>query len=135
MITSTDKSSRFAVLSREQYLKSGTVHTSKDERVTWSHIKYIQNQVNSHVWWLSRILGYSKMTDETRMLKNVSDSGFEVPEMAILVKDHKKWNPESGDPIPSRPIVCGNQGLNTHLSELISELTEPIVLEHDGAEV
>ena len=97
MITSTDKSSRFAVLSREQYLKSGTVHTSKDERVTWSHIKYIQNQVNSHIWWLSRILGYSKMTDETRMLKNVSDSGCKVPEMAILVKDHKQWNPESGD--------------------------------------
>ena len=31
IITSTDKSSRFAVLNKDQYLKSGFVHTDKDQ--------------------------------------------------------------------------------------------------------
>ena len=31
VVTSTDKSSRFAVITKEQYLESGYTHTSKDE--------------------------------------------------------------------------------------------------------
>ena len=45
VITQTDKSSRFAILSSEQYLKAGAVHTSKDQAVDWKHVKYLQGQV------------------------------------------------------------------------------------------
>ena len=60
MVTSTDKSSRFAVLTQEQYLKSGLVHTQKDKEISWRNIQYIKTQLNSHMWWLTNITGYSK---------------------------------------------------------------------------
>ena len=55
--------------------------------------------------------------------------------MALLVKDHKTWRLDSDTPVPSRPVVSGNRGINTHLSELISEILEPMVLEMGGGEV
>ena len=50
VIAQTDKSSRFSVLSREQYIKSGTKHTSKDTEIDWKHIKTLQRNTNGHVW-------------------------------------------------------------------------------------
>ena len=135
VITPTDKSGRFAVLSLEQYVKAGNKHTDKDELITWSRLKYLRNQVNSHVWWISRIMGYSKNTDEDRMNNNLHVSGLDVPEMAILIKDHKKWSKGSGEVVPSRPVVSGNNTINTHLSEIISEIVEPLALESDGMEI
>ena len=55
IVSQTDKSSRFAVLTLKQYLESGNMHTEKDEKISWSKIKYLQGQVNSHVWWISSI--------------------------------------------------------------------------------
>ena len=69
------------------------------------------------------------------MIKNIQNHSWEVPEMALLVKDHKSWSPASDSPVPSRPVVSGNRGINTHLSELISEILEPMVLEMGGGEV
>ena len=135
VIAQTDKSSRFSVLSREQYIKSGTKHTSKDTEIGWKHIKTLQRHTNDHVWWLSRALRYSTDTDQKRMTGNIMDHGAEVPEMVLLLKDHKKWSPESGAPVPSRPVVSGNKGLNTHLSELISEILEPVALNMQSVEV
>ena len=95
VITSTDKSSRFALLTKEQYLSSGNVHTDKDEKISWDRVKYIQSQVNSHMWWLSNIVGYCKKTDPKRMNNNIQGSIMEIPEMVLLVKNHKLWNYES----------------------------------------
>ena len=50
VIAQTDKSSRFSVLSREQYIKSRTKHTSKDTEIDWKHIKTLQRNTNGHVW-------------------------------------------------------------------------------------
>ena len=69
------------------------------------------------------------------MLKNLSDEGYEIPEMKILLKDHKQWSPESGASIPQRPVVSGRAGFNTHLSEVLSQVLEPVALEMSGAEI
>ena len=134
-ITSTDKSSRFALLNRKQYLDSGKVHASKDKQIKWCDVKYLQAQVNSHMWWLSRIVDYSKDTDPRRMSKNIQGFTVEVPEMVLLIKDHKVWSPTSGDPVPSRPVVSGSRGINTHLSEWISEFLEPIAAVMGSGEI
>ena len=85
--------------------------------------------------WLTKIVSYSAENDQQRMLKNNLVSDLDVPEMSILIKDHKKWSVDSGEPVPSQPVLSGNNTINTHLSELISELVEPIVSEHTGAEI
>ena len=135
VIAQTDKSSRFTVLSRKQYIESGEKHTKKDKLIGWKEVKELQRHTNDHVWWLSRALRYAEDTDSTRMTQNLIDHGGEVPEMVLLFKDHKDWSPESGQPVPSRPVVSGNKGLNTHLSELLSEILEPIALHMGSAEV
>ena len=95
IVSQTDKSSRFAVLSRKQYMESGMVHTSKDKKISWKEVSYIQAQVNSHVWWLTHILRYGEETDPGRVLKNLQNHSIEVPEMVLLIKDHKQWSPSS----------------------------------------
>ena len=50
MVTPTDKSGRFSVLTRDQYLESGHTHTDKDEMVTWDDIRYLKNQ-EMHICW------------------------------------------------------------------------------------
>ena len=109
VITSTDKSGRLAALNKLQYIQSGEKHTSKDKIITWKDIKYIQGQVNEHTWWTAKILGYSKTKDEKRMFKNLHEASSQVPEMMLLVKDHKSWSFSSGKAIPSRPVIFGKQ--------------------------
>ena len=79
-----------------------------------------QNRVNSMVWWLSRVLNHSEMTDPKRMDRNTQDHNSEVAEMYILLKDHKKLDSSSKQPVPCRPVVSGNGTYNVHLSELLS---------------
>ena len=55
--------------------------------------------------------------------------------MSLLVKDHKEWKESDNKPVPTRPVLSGNTCLNTHLSELVSELLEPISTRINSAEV
>ena len=135
MVIPTDKSGRFSVMNHEQYLEAGKVHTDKDLLIAWDDVRYLKNQVNSHMWWLAKIWSYSKHTDPDRMLNNLTVSGLDLPEMSLLTKDHKAWSWDSEKPVPTRPIMSGNSCINTHLSELISEVVEPLVLECGGSEV
>ena len=68
-------------------------------------------------------------------LKDLSDKGEQVCQMTLLLKDHKEWSEASGKPVPSRPVVSGNSGLNCHLSEVISMIVEPLAFESEGNEV
>ena len=45
----------------------------------------------------------------------------------LLYKDHKSWESSKGTPPPtSRPVMGGNSGMNTHLSEILSWILEPL---------
>ena len=134
-MTTTDKSGRMAVLTQEQYVEAGRVHTKKDELLDWKSIHYLQSQINSHTWWFSKILGNSKNTDQMRMGKNIIETSYQIPEMSLLVKDHKAWCEDDKKPVPSRPVLSGNSCLNTHLSELVSEILEPISTRITSAEI
>ena len=134
-IAQTDKSGRLAIMTSEQYLLAGEKHTKKDKEISWKEVKNLQKHVNNNVWWLAEIIGYSKEKNKARMMENLIDHGMEVPSMKILIKDHKQWSFESGNVLPSRPVVNGRAGFNTHLSEVLSTILEPIALEMSGAEV
>ena len=135
VVTQSDKSSRMCVLTPEQYLKSGKVHTDNDLEINWEKVKTLQNQVNSTVWWLSKILNHARDTDEERMQRNIQNNNCELAEMYLLLKDHKKWSADSDSAVPSRPVVSGNDTYNVHLSELLSEILEPVSKEICGAEI
>ena len=136
VVSETDKSNRFALLTREQYHQSGLKHTKNDFELSECQVKRIQNSVNSHTWWFSEIFNCgSNWNHSDRMEKNLSDKGEQACAMQLLIKDHKNWHQSSGTPPPSRPVVSGNSGLNRHLSEMISLVIEPVASEADGFEV
>ena len=53
--------------------------------------------------------------------------------MYLLFKDHKGWSLETGTPPPSRPVVSAGAGQNDHMSEIISNILEPIVKTWKGS--
>ena len=122
-------------MNTEQYLQAGRVHTEKDKKIDWDTVKYLQSQVNAHMWWLTNVVGYCKDTNQARMNRNLQGATMEIPDMVLLVKDHKRWSPDSKDPIPTRPVMSGTRGINSHLSEWLSEILEPIALNMASAEV
>ena len=69
------------------------------------------------------------------MDRNIIETGFQIPELFLLIKDHKFWKEEEGKPLPSRPVLSGNCCPNTHLSELVSELVEPVSTRLQSAEI
>ena len=44
----------------------------------------------------------------------------------LLFKDHKGWSVNIGGEPPSRPVASANSGQNVHLSEVVSQILEPI---------
>ena len=67
-----------------------------------------------------------------RVRETVINGSHTVCPMYLLYKDHKGWKWEDGGVPPTRPIASGNQGMNMHLSEIISEIVEPLVDEFEG---
>ena len=136
VVVETDKSKKFALLTREQYIESGLQHTNNDLEIQPENVKRVQNVVNDHVHWLQQITGVGKNCGhEDRMRRNLIDKGEQVCQMSLLIKDHKKWSCGSAGPIPSRPVISGNSGLNCHLSEIISKIIDPVADEIEGNEV
>ena len=68
-------------------------------------------------------------------MRNIQKHNLEVPEMSLLIKDHKVWSEKMTKLVPSRPVVSGNKGANTHLSEIVSEILELVVKDMQSGEV
>ena len=134
VIATSDKSNRFVVLKREQYLESGLKHTSGDKVITQDEVRRIQNVLNAHTSWFSRIFNTgSHWGHEARMERNITENGEQTCPMICLIKDHKGWSFTSDTPTPpSRPVIAGNAGVNRGLSEILSLLIEPITSEMDS---
>ena len=104
VIADTDKSKRFACLSRDQYIASGMKHASKDIEISPSKVKRIQSTVNDHTWWFKSMSNCgSNWGHEDRMARNILDKGEQACPMVLLIKDHKEWSIESGEPPPFSP--------------------------------
>ena len=69
-IATSDKSNRFVVLKNGQYLESGLKHTEGDRVITQDDVKRIQNILNAHTSWFTKIFNTgSHWGHEARMEK------------------------------------------------------------------
>ena len=120
VVTETDKSRRFCVLKKSQYTEAGQKHTSKDMKISYSHLHSVQKLVNDHSKWLKKIFNIGcEWGHEERIAASMTDKGEVVSPLYLLIKDHKQWRPEDGTPSPSRPICSGKAGFNRHISEIL----------------
>ena len=133
VILPTDKSGRLAVMTRESYRVAGMLHTKKDREVGWGEIKESQKELNGHVSMVLKTfkVGYN-WGHSMRIRETTMGEGLSICPMSLLFKDHKGWSSDSGTAPPTRPVVGGHLGVNMHLSELVSDILDPVVSNYEG---
>ena len=132
-IIETDKTGKFCVLSVEDYLEAGATHTDRDECVGDDQIRETQRVLNGHCSYMMKIFGAgSNWGQESRHREARINRSHTIPVLRLLFKDHKGWLPGNG-PIPTRGICGANSGMNTHLSELVSLILEPLATSIPGS--
>ena len=128
VIIPTDKSGRLAVMTRESYKVAGLRHTQKDREVDWLDISESQKELNDHVSMLTKIFRIGGYWDHgPRIRETTMGEGMSVCSMSLLFKDHKGWSAAGGTAPPTRPVVGGHLGINLHISELVSDILDPVV--------
>ena len=108
-------------MSMATYIKAGSVHIKDDEEVGIDERKANQRVVNGAVSMLLKIFRVGKECHhEGRWRESMINNSLEACPLWLLFKDHKSWVSSSGVPPPTRPVMGGNGGMNTHLSEILS---------------
>ena len=133
VVIPTDKSGNLAVLSRSTYLKAGLSHTKNDKEVTWSEVRESQRELNGHVSMLVKTFKIgSHWKHGFRVRETMMGENQSVCPLSLLYKDHKGWSPSKGTVPPTRPVAGGHLGINLHISEIVSDLLDPVVALHEG---
>ena len=133
VIIPTDKSGNLAIMTRDSYLKAGLKHTIKDREVGWDQLKEPQKELNGHV---SMIIKFFKMgaywEHGSRIRETTMGEGLSTCPLSLLFKDHKGWSSDSGTVPPTRPVVGGHLGINMPISEIVSDILDPVVSTYSG---
>ena len=130
VVIPTDKTGKFTVMSRASYEQAGLAHTRGDTEAGWSEIEEAQREVNGHVSMLLKIFKVGEYWDENnvdRVRETMLGEGLSVCPITLLFKDHKGWTNAMESVPPTRHVAGGHVGLNMNLSELVSEVVEPMV--------
>ena len=99
--------------------------TNNDSVITEEIARDFQAQLNAHCRILGKGLSIGANWRQTeRVLDTIADHGVEVPPMYLLVKDHKKVD-GSGLP-PTRPVVSACASMGVHLTNVLSDILEPL---------
>ena len=100
VVTETDKSRRFCVLKRSQYIEAGAKHVNKDKKISHDQLHVVQKLVNDHSKWLRKIFNIgSEWCQEDRVAASMVDKGEVVSPLYLLIKDHKGWSNNDGSPL------------------------------------
>ena len=92
--------------------------------------------VNDHMSWYRGMTNIgSSWNHSDRKGRNMTDKGEQTCMMSLLFMDHKSLTFGSKEPVPNRPVISGNSGLNCHLSKFFSQVVDLIAHKHDGEEV
>ena len=101
VVTETDKSKRFCILTSEQYFAAGRKHVQGDTVVDHDTVLKLQKTVNDHSHWLRKIFNAgASWGQEERLGQSMCDKGEVVAPLYLLIKDHKLWKQSDGTPPP-----------------------------------
>ena len=135
IVLPTDKSGRFGVMSYENYIRAGEKHTKKDIEVNLDRVIKTQNELNGNISMLNKFCRMgTNWNHGDRVRTNMMNNSLNLCPMYLSYKDHKGWEGKDDSPPPTRPIAAGNTGMNLHISEVISEMIEPMVDAFVGGE-
>ena len=125
IVLMTDKTGKLAVISREEYLRMGEVHTSKDIEIGWGEAAEIQKLTNGHTSSWIKIAGVGESWGHVeRVRETCLNKSICIASMYLLYKDHKET--KTGEVPKSRPVVSSSGGMGIHLNNILSEFVEPL---------
>ena len=129
VVFQTDKSSKFSVDTKTNYIESCEQHTSKDETISEEKYETMIKELNSHsVMWCNFLKAgkYTNSNGDQRIKDNmISSEMCDPPPLYALRKDHKQYNDKRKGP-PTRP-VCGATGAyNGRLSHVLSMILKEV---------
>ena len=133
VIIPTDKSGNLAVMSLGTYIRAGMKHTLRDRAVGWEDIKNSQRELNGHVSMMIKIFKIGSYWEHgLRIRESMMGENQSICPLSLLFKDHKGWTAGMGTVPPTRPVAGGHLGINLHISEIVSDILDPIVDDYIG---
>ena len=124
IITTTDKSGKFAVVEPQEYKKAASVHL-KDKEIEWPEVGEVEKLLNRHAMQIVKSLkmgtihGTNGQVDRIRQA--YSSVGARPGPIFFLVKDHKKVKEGEVMP-PTRGVCSAKAGPGSRLSNLTSTI-------------
>ena len=123
VIYQTGKSSRFAIMSVEEYEEAGRKHTGQDVEVDLDFLTENQRRINGHISMLLKtFMVGANWGHEARQRATKITHSLSVAPLYLLFKDHKGWTVNIGTPPPTRPVASVGKGQNDHLSEPVANV-------------
>ena len=113
------------------YENAGRKHTRGDVVVEWEES---QKELNGHVAMILKIFRVGeKWGHVSRIREFMLGNGLTVCPITLLYKDHQGWEKSQGIIVlPTRHVAGGHVGMNLHLCELVSDITEPLAYTIEG---
>ena len=94
----------------------------------WGDLKLAQGELNGHTSMMIKIFSKGEVWEHThRIRESMLGEAMATCRLSLLYKDHEGWASHMGTCPPTRPVISGNMGMNIHLSEVVSDLIEPLV--------
>ena len=125
----TDKSSRFSVDEKTNYIKATKKHAEQDQTINEQTYSQLQKEVNAHSLMWTEFLKIGEATGENshqRVRENmISSDRTDPPPLYSLRKDHKNYSNQEEGP-PTRPVCGATAAHNGKLSHLISLILKEI---------
>ena len=120
IIMKTDKSSKFAVTTEEEYIKMGRVHTGGDSEVTRQELQDMEEYINGHTraWaqiWQSGV----DHNHQGRIIASKVQHSENIADLYLMFKDHKMGN-------KTRPTATGHTSNTLGMSNAVAEVMEAV---------
>ena len=115
----TDKTGKFALDTKENYIAKLQKHIENDEVITSKEVRKLENKLNEHAEHIARITMAGENTGQTKRIKgNLKVKDNQIPILHGTSKDHKvAENDKMGPDV--RPIMGAVVGPNVGLSNFI----------------
>ena len=126
-ITTTDKSSKMAIIEMKEYIRMGEVHTKNDRTIDEEELYMIQKDINNHTLnWLNIFKVGETHGDRnvTRIKAGYTSRACAPPTLSLLVKDHKTIKKD--EPMPSRPLVGISTTMLSRGAKLLSDVIKHV---------
>ena len=120
VVINTDKSSKLAVMKKEEYKEMGEGTRMKDRKIGREELIQREKTLNEHTeFWTQMTNAGENFDHDRRISKSRTSKSNNTASLYLMYKDHKKE-------VKSRDVASGSTSNTLGLSNVISEIVEAV---------